>query len=178
MLQLTKQGVSDSFLETFPLIVMYLHVILDPNAYNLCPWYETWLCNDSNTKNSLIIFVCGKYRHFIGFRFQFIVEYFTVQAEHCSRLQSCSVTADSSHYIVIVWQISSWRPGSSSQQQRHATMDFDWSDFSLIAMFYRLPPMKWEVIVEHLVEWYQKFYSTILAYWRWAHVLETYRGMK
>jgi len=37
ILQLTKQGVSDSFLETFPLIVMYLHVILDPNAYNLCP---------------------------------------------------------------------------------------------------------------------------------------------
>ena len=28
------------------------------------------------------------------------------------------------------------------------------------------------------VWWYQRLYSTILAFWRWARVLETCRGMK
>ena len=37
VLQLSKQGVSDNFLESFPLIDAYLHVILDPMRTTCVP---------------------------------------------------------------------------------------------------------------------------------------------
>ena len=74
LLQLPKQGESDNFLEAFPLIDMYLHVILGPMCTSCVPDMKHGCVMRAKPR----IAVWGKCRYFIGFRHEFIVEYFTV----------------------------------------------------------------------------------------------------